>query len=102
MVATAAGAAECDGMAWDGMGVTKSKKGQMVRVMKRLHRKEENTRNFAFGFGPRFSSILLLPELARGVQDFNREGEGRERKGGKSSSMLPTSSIACLITRDQV
>lgn len=39
----AAGVAECDGM-----GVTKSKKGQMVRVMKRLHRKEEeNTRNFA-------------------------------------------------------
>ena len=57
MVAAAAGAAECD---WDGMGVTKSKKGQMVRVMKRLHGKEENTRNFALGFGGRFSPILLL------------------------------------------
>ena len=64
MVSAAAGAAaECDwdGLGWDGMGVTKSKKGQMVRVMKRLHRKEENTRNFAYGFGPRFSSIFLLP-----------------------------------------
>ena len=92
-------------MAWDGMGVTKSKKGQMVRVMKRLHRKEENTRNFAqdFDFGPRFSSILLLPALARGVQDFNRGGEEeKETREQLDASNVPTSSIACLITRDQV
>ena len=74
MVATAD--AEWDGTGRD--GVTRSKKGQMVRVMKRLHRaserereREENTRNFDFGSRFDFSlperrKILLPSEPARG------------------------------------